>query len=504
MPVIDGFQRFGDFKAFALDVRLLNDPDDIRYTPLNSVGSWGAFRLWVSGHNLTLLQLKQGENTVELSEVRWYLAPLFRWLAKVWNPLLHESRRPRFLGESEHPPRWARTAYLSVLRGFGDDARFAPWQDWAQRHSLRACAEGGIFPDVFFQRVGDDIEITWGDRTSVGSESAAFITDSGASRTSVDGIASALDAALRWFVAQPGLRQAPWNAQLVSDIGKRLTEDQALSRLSWFVEASQQPGHLTSYVLEKLESVKDRVLNIAGIPWLAGLAPQVAMFGAVSPQLSGSAASRLLATTLAAKTDQQESSDLTKHVNETPAWSSVAPWDEGYGLARDVLDELDPRPNSIKTEIEIIISSLGIKTKSENLDANGPRGVAIAGPGYCPTILVNRDHPMNSEQSGVRFTLAHEFCHILFDRAKARPIIHASTPWAEPAVEQRANAFAAMLLMPLNRIAIEASPDDIDALQGELSRLSRELDVGRTALIRHLANLGQINSSAAERLLSGL
>ncbi len=112
------------------------------------------------------------------------------------------------------------------------------------------------------------------------------------------------------------------------------------------------------------------------------------------------------------------------------------------------------------------------------------------------------EHPMNAERGGVRFTLAHELCHILFDREKARSFVHASTPWAEPAVEQRANAFAAMLLMPLDRIDLDQSPKDIEALRLKVNKLTKQLEVGRTALIHHLANLDEISASARELLLA--
>ena len=47
-----GFERFGQPDRFALDVRLLPDPDGDATAPTSSVGSWGQWRLWVSGSNL--------------------------------------------------------------------------------------------------------------------------------------------------------------------------------------------------------------------------------------------------------------------------------------------------------------------------------------------------------------------------------------------------------------------------------------------------------------------
>ena len=88
--------------------------------------------------------------------VTWYLAPLLRWLATVWTPLLHEERFPNAVRRACD----ARSTYVSVASTQMDDAEiFAPWQAWAARHGLRWAAEGGLVPDVFMRRLGDDIEV---------------------------------------------------------------------------------------------------------------------------------------------------------------------------------------------------------------------------------------------------------------------------------------------------------------------------------------------------------
>ena len=108
-------------------------------------------------------------------EVQWFLAPLFRWIVEHWMPLLHESRLPPGGRRGDSRPRSARGAYLAMLESTGDDVdRFSCWQEWAVRHSLRAASEGGILPDVFFQRMEDEVEISWGDRIQPGADAADF------------------------------------------------------------------------------------------------------------------------------------------------------------------------------------------------------------------------------------------------------------------------------------------------------------------------------------------
>ena len=87
------FRLFGDKSQFAFEVCLAtNQPHDA--VPLDSVGTWGKWRLYISDVNLCRLQLDTDAGIVEVSEVCWFLAPLFRWLIASWMPLLHEAHLP--------------------------------------------------------------------------------------------------------------------------------------------------------------------------------------------------------------------------------------------------------------------------------------------------------------------------------------------------------------------------------------------------------------------------
>ena len=154
------FTAFGDRTHFALELQIESGRVD-ETAPERSAGSWGEWRLWVANVNLCALQLDTEAGVVVVQEVRWFLAPLFRWIVEHWMPLLHESRLPPGGRRGDSRPRSARGAYLAMLESTGDDVdRFSCWQEWAVRHSLRAASEGGILPDVFFQRMEDEIEIS--------------------------------------------------------------------------------------------------------------------------------------------------------------------------------------------------------------------------------------------------------------------------------------------------------------------------------------------------------
>jgi Zn-dependent peptidase ImmA (M78 family) len=137
------------------------------------------------------------------------------------------------------------------------------------------------------------------------------------------------------------------------------------------------------------------------------------------------------------------------------------------------------------------------------MQTNTIRGVAIAGTQYSPAILVNTSSQFNKTEPGRRFTLAHELFHILYDRARAKRVSHTSGPWASPGVEKRANAFAAMFLMPRDLVRKSVVDKNIESI----SDAARSMRVGVSSLIEHLYNLNVIDGMDRERLredMSGL
>ena len=493
------FITLGDKARFGLQFRLYAGQER-KVEPERSVNSWGEWRLWVANVNLCAFQFETRTGTVEVQEVRWFLAPLFRWIVTNWLPLLHEKRLPPGgrLGDSR--PRSARAAYLAMLQSAGDDFyRFSCWQEWAERHSLRAASEGGIFPDVFFQRMEDEIEISWGDRVQPGADTASFFVEDGLARVTVDEVATALMGAVDWFVEEERICKSEWGTELAKRWNEVRDTAAGQAALSWYLDSSPEPGSLTLTFRTAMEKL-GRQLDLSPKPWLGELSPEVAMFGDLAPNVSEEAAARLLAEYFDARTERPMSDLLTKQIfPDEPAWSSASPWHSGYSYALDVLDEVDPDPDSSMTSVEVMLNNLGVTVRDVSLGEEGPRGVALAGRELRPTILVNEDH-LNNTTRGRRFTLAHELCHILLDQGRARPLAHTSTPWASPTVEQRANAFAAMLLMPPSR-ASRPMVAGMTELKRTINRMADRMQVSRIALTRHLSNTNEIGPQELDYLL---
>jgi len=498
-----GFKRFGQPDRFALDLRLLPDPDGDAAAPAAAVGSWGEWRLWVNRINLTEhdLTLATGE-TVRQEHVTWYLAPLLCWLAAVWTPLLHEERFPSTIRRAGD----ARSAYVSVASTQMDDTEvFSPWQDWATRHGLRWAAEGGMVPDMFLRRLGDDIEISWGNRWQPGGEAVEYIIEPGVAHCDVADVAAALDDALMQMAKEQAWRGHAWHRHFRRLVAARPRSNASETPLAWHLDGAARPGRLTMLFREGMQRFGARSWHLLNPSFashaMTRLSPAAAMFGALSPRISETAAIRLLAITLGSREAADIERPIDRHVRNSPVLRLAEPWENGYRLALDLLDDLGMTDEAGPFKLDDLLDEWQIVRREEALDQDGPLGVALAGPEITPTIVINRDHAMNQHEHGTRFTKAHELCHLLHDRDRTRRIAHSSTQWAPLAVEQRANAFAAMLLMPPGAVRHAFHPGQRRASREDVSAMARELQVGLRAAIQHLANLGHITDEDRARLL---
>lgn len=117
----------------------------------------------------------------------------------------------------------------------------------------------------------------------------------------------------------------------------------------------------------------------------------------------------------------------------------------------------------------------------EEIDIAAPiDAAAVWGHRRGPSILLNRsEYSRAASENGYRTTLAHEICHLLVDRKRALPVVEVLGGQLSRRVEQRANAFAAELLLPRTAAAhgCETHADLIDAAAAleRHYRVSREL-----------------------------
>lgn len=151
-------------------------------------------------------------------------------------------------------------------------------------------------------------------------------------------------------------------------------------------------------------------------------------------------------------------------------------------------------------DVERLFTDLEIGVTTVELNDNTIRAIAIAGENCRPSVVINSRYKYQHSHPR-RFTLAHELCHLLHDRTHGVRLALASGPWAPVDVEKRANAFAAMFLMPPELIQAVVDRENIalDSLKG-IWAVSNRLGVSFTAVVEHVCNLRFITEETRDDL----
>ena len=500
----------GDTSRFAIRLAFGPDPHDGRGADRDLSPSWGSFQLWADGRNLCA-HIEEGER---LDSVHWYLLSLIEWFADNWNPLLHEERLPvRNSGASA----WEslRSTRFPPPAIEADEARadkwYSHWQSWWCRHALRSASEGGLLPDVVFRRFRDSVEISWGDTRSAGMPAEFdFLEHAGSVRLSPQEVAvplhHVLSEAVSYLVSVNG--ESERLDTLSHTLHLRSLAAQRRERLAWLAGLGTD-----------LKTVKQRFADATR--WLADVratqlledeqaAPLVVvgscqaslMFGCVALDVRREDVLELAGIMVARHPGQFHPPSLGGAVPITQ--SDDQPWSQGYGLAEDFIAEFGLSrflATGRHVDVERLLEILGVDIVEASLTDESVRGVAVAGPQYRPCVAVNQNCQWNADIKGRRFTLAHELCHILFDWEVGRPLAMASGPWAPVDIERRANAFAAMLLMPtaLVQEAIANVVEPVDTPDG-IRKVADDLQTGFEATLRHMTNLGFIDEYDRRRI----
>jgi hypothetical protein len=202
--------------------------------------------------------------------------------------------------------------------------------------------------------------------------------------------------------------------------------------------------------------------------------------------------------------------ELVSALTPLDSGDGMKPWDQGYQLAEEWL-EVAGVDHRNPLDMERFLAELGVSVQCVRLSDRNTSGAAILLEGRAPLILLNdnctRHCPdqKHTFRSRIRFTLAHELCHLLVDRTAGANLALVSGPWAPIAIEKRANAFAAALLMPdhLLREAFQS----IDSARREfdfddLLFIAKRLNVSPDALSQHLCNRGYITTEERDALRS--
>ena len=480
----------GDEEVFAVRVSL---------APMEGEGpGWGRLQVWADGLNLSLHQ--DGDVTVD--SVHWDLAPLATWYELNRVAALHESRLPHPALADDAATHLARAVWQGQY-GRGD-AEVDAWDEaqhsWWARHDLRAARAGGAFPDVVIRRTGADVEVSWSAQPIAGAYGLRFLAGSGAVLLPAADAARTLRdtlGALAGELRRRGVEvDSPDTEPEERDMTTSLLEPRPFARgetraeeaFRWLVGLDAERSGAAAAALPALDDIEEA----AGI--LVGSVDAAMLFGSMRPDLTQADVSRLANLMLASTTATGDHGELDPYARAEPVRADVPSWEQGYDLADEMRELLAPGGGAV--DPIAVAGALGVVIAETTLDDTGTRGVAITSPAHAPTVSLNLSSPFNRNDAGRRFTVAHELCHLLFDRDRGARLSLASGPWAPPSVERRANAFAAAFLMPRAGIAeVIAGADDTRAAIGAVAR---RFGVNASAAAHHLAALGFISEEERE------
>ena len=496
------WSHFGRPEAFEVAVRWVADADPLERRPAGHGWSMGQIKLLVSGENLTESTL-QGDRQ---PYVAWYLSPVLDWLATNWVVLLHEERFP-WPERTRLPAAIACRRALDNWGAVGDpDGReiYRQTQDWYYRHGIRSAALGGIFPDLFFRRWGDDIELSWtDDPPSFAPEGLIFESRAGHVRLGVADLAQPLWEVLQWATTRPP--ELPESYQ--ENWAALCRKIEALKRLdATEFERAYVPGQVLHSArtafgrIDRLDLFEDR--RSANELYVEEFSPAVAMFGGVSAALGRPDIERLR-DALVGVFPGRDGENLSTLIRGRQGVPLGVPHLDGYRFASELLEDLDELGDRDYVDVQSICARLDIAIEEIRFETESIRGVALAGEGFSPKIVINLTHVYNSNENGKRFTIGHELCHVLFDRTRARRIAHVSGSWAAPGVEKRANAFAAYLLMPRELIVKMLVFDNGIDIE-DIRRLAGILRVNESPLVEHLHNINLIGEIERDRFRAEL
>jgi Zn-dependent peptidase ImmA (M78 family) len=487
---------FGSPELFQIAACWIPDAEPRDHLPADSGWSGGTLRITVGGEVLTRRSI-QGRET---DYAAWYLSPIAEWLVTHWTYIFHEQNFTWSDTTGAPAVVAVRAAQNSLIASDDpeDQLKYARVQSWWKRHALRAADSSALYPDVCLRRDEDSIEISWAaDEPEYPPQGFKLHLSPGSATLPVEAVARPMWEFLNWLITT-----APATARSDSAaVDKLKARWKALAKTPLKAQEIALLGEQLESTLEQARLVvglpRDTRL-VKGTPTVASWDSAVLMFGGLNPQIGKSDAIELLGFLDASKGN--ESAKLRDAVGNLPHRDTQTPHIDGYELADDLREFLEIDSKTIRLDIRGTLQDLEIRVEERSLQTDSVRGVAIAGKGFRPSILINKSHPFNSSDEGRRFTLAHELCHILHDRTHAKKLSHASGPWTSPRVERRANAFAAMLLASRSALRSRLA----DAQPDAVLRLAGEFGVSFSTLTEHLYNLMLIDAVTRDRLRAQL
>lgn len=501
MAAVTWSRLYGDTSSFAFQLQLETDPDAGVAATREEAESWGSFQIWVAGINLCA-HSEQGEI---VESVHWYMLPLLEWLVDNWDPLLHEERTP--------VPETA-SAVTAALRWRPDHDD--GWYQWWKRHNLLSPRSGGLFPNLFIRRWRDRVEFSWNNESIPGApDGFAFLASNGIRRVEVERVAVPLAEVIGAALSELSSRQE--NAARFREVTKRFktlssgTLAVQRARLGWLAGLggpSRRFKDAWNKLHTELERRRPKIAAIVGgmpehDPRFTGGTPHAAiLFGSLSPTLRDQDIVGLSEVLIKSYSRSRRpiKNPLDAFAKSVQVDESLPPWEQGELLADDVLSRFNHH-DKVPVDVGRMLRRLGIECNEIVLSDTHIRAISLLGPHHNPSIFTNDAYKDGTYPWILRFSMAHELAHLLVDRDRGQSVSVASGPWAPLGIEQRANAFAAALLIPESAVnTIVSTRLNPKTSWAAVQRVAEACEVSRLATIDRLYNLRYFERDERDRL----
>ncbi len=388
-----------------------------------------------------------------------------KWLRDNWQAIAYSTdTRPRVALEGSASA--CRAFERARLHARQEPGVLPDLESWWSRHAFRA-ADASL-PNLFVERQDDEIIFSW---DSSPSETCSFWIGAGI-------------VAIPVSVALPRLRQlcAYRGAEIVAPADQSARADIGYGILGAYnPRESVSPDWLAHRGFSARDSAEFAVSGSSRHP-IVGL-------------LRSSRATELNLTDIEAIYTRLRSASLDSYKQLRSLADGLdsqidprEPWESGYQLARRVRHRLGIREVILQPEIDLVVRNLSVDSFELPLTDASIRGACVGSPRYHPAIFINGNCVDARGMSGRRITLAHELCHLLFDRSSMRGLarFEGGVADSDRLFEMRANAFAVEFLVPMENLTDLSG----DVLQGDdLRRLAEIRGVSVHALKAHAENL---------------
>ncbi|PJB37045.1 MAG: hypothetical protein CO108_21990 [Deltaproteobacteria bacterium CG_4_9_14_3_um_filter_63_12] len=406
-------KRFGDPSGLLFELSWLKESHASRL-------AWGEFTVRVRGQAIW-----HGEGGRGLE---WSWIELLEHLARSWRFIQYEERFPGDLSPTE-PIQLSDGQWLTRQFGAKGAIPDSELYVFQRRHDLATGIEGAYLPSLWIVRRG---RMCW-----VSCERETIVTPMDFVLETLRQVGEAIAAVVGSHDdARSGAAVASWSSRETGSDRSRLAIAAGVSETLLFeLTDGAEPTEYCEYV-EGTDSEYAAAARMS-----AGVSIEVRR------EILGLIKHTPLGTTEAL--DQ-----LTEDAHDIVAAAGFARFEQGQALARWFrrrwnLDSARP------ASPQQLLAELGVHVEDVDLGVREIEALAVWSGRRGPAVFVNRSGRHSQSVGGRNATLAHELCHLLVDRAHSLPVAEVLGGRAPEGPEQRANAFAAELLIPQDAAARE-------------------------------------------------